>query len=100
MTVYDTIFATYLDEPLRRRATVAVVVSAKTILVEDPATANHANRLAWAKTAIKDARDMAERMMWGILSDATVRTNGTNSTDAQVQAAMDACIDTLAGLLA
>lgn len=96
LTAYETIYGLYLSTPLRRRIAVACVVAARGIFGENGATSNHANRLIWARQAIADVDAMALTVIWGVLSDNAVRTAGENATDAQVQSALDAVVDTFA----
>ena len=84
---------------LKQRATSAIAMSARSVLLEDVGTANHANRLKWANAAIANAETWCETMFWGILSNATVQTNGEASTDAQIQAAVDQSVNTFANAM-
>lgn len=78
------------------QATVAATVSAKTIVDESPSTTDHALRLAWAKLVLKQPLIYGPLFTYGIMQNSTIIANGTGaSTDAQVQAAMDALVPTL-----
>ena len=82
---------------LKNRTTAAIAKAATDVLNEDPGTANHANRLVWAGSALDNATAMAERMMWGVLSNATIQANGESSTDNDIQFVVNSLIDSYAG---
>lgn len=74
------------DSALRARITSAVAIAAEAIRIEDVATANHANRLIWAKDAWTDPEAMATRMLWAILSA------NESATVAQITGASEAAV--------
>lgn len=88
----------YQNNSLTHRTIVAVNVSAQKILVEPVNTPNHAQRLVWAKSALLDARQAADRMMWGLVSDPTVQSAGESITDAQLQVIVDSLVNTFSGV--
>jgi hypothetical protein len=63
---------------------VAVAANAFTILTEDPATANHATRVIWAKDALKNTASMGEQMLWGVVSSPTVIQLGESADDGSI----------------
>lgn len=76
----------YRAEAIYMRLTAAVAQNASYVLIEDGATANHANRVAWAKLAVLDPDAMAHKMAWlvtlnpaGQKSDDAVTDNDLNS---------------------
>lgn len=86
----------YTTDTLRTRVTAACAKAAWDVLYEDAGTANHANRILWAADVWRDAPAMAERMMWGVCANATVQANGEATTDADLQNAVNALINTFA----
>lgn len=89
--------ATATSQGIKARVTVAVATAAMAVLVESGATANHANRLVWAKASLKDAESEAERMFWGVVGDATFQAGPGSITDAQLQSIINGLVDTFAG---
>jgi hypothetical protein len=83
---------------LQQRVFVATVVAAESIRTENPATANHANRMKWAKAVFTNPSHEADRMMWAVLAankDAAIGAI-TGASDASVQTAVNNAIDILA----
>jgi len=94
MTLYDDIYALRGSANISNRVCVALIKASQDIYDEDPATTNHANRVIWANATITtDGSAEAQRFMWAVLADTTVRTAGEAATDAQIQSAVDANID-------
>ena len=98
--------ATYLElveasanGPLRQKISVACVVAAEAIRVEDALTANHAARLNWAKAVYKSPGDAADQMMWPVLAQnkAATLVQITGASDASIQTAVDAAIGVFTG---
>ena len=60
-----------------RQIVVAMVTAAQDIRNEDPGTANHTERLAWAEKVggAVGASRMAEKWRWRVLENATIRTS-------------------------
>lgn len=81
---------------LRNRAEVAVVTAAQNVLNEDPGVTNHANRALWSHWALKNSKKAAGQMMWGLVGNATIQSNGDASTDADIQFVIDGLIDSFA----
>lgn len=96
MAYIDTYNLRYESRDLTNRTEVAVTVAAQNILNEDEATANHANRALWAQWALKNSRQAAEQMMWGIVGNATIQANGDNSSDGDIQFVVDSLINSFA----
>lgn len=70
---------------LLNRLTVSVASQAYYIVTtEPPETANHTARLAWAKTALRSTRWMAETMALGVCGNPTVAAAGEGATDAEL----------------
>lgn len=97
--------ATYLEledlfgnGTLKAKIRAAVIIAAESIRTEDPATANHANRLIWAKQAFSNTESAVSEMLKATLAankDASV-AQITGASDATVQAAVDAAVDIFA----
>lgn len=86
----------YQTQGLKNRLTAACAKSAQYVLIEDPATVNHAQRLVWAHKTLADAPAMAEALMWGLLSNATVANAGEAATDNDIEYVVASLIDTFA----
>jgi hypothetical protein len=82
----------YESTNLKSRATAAVAKKAIDIL--DDAATETAQRIAWAHTALRDAKSMADQMMWSVIADSDIISNGESATDAQVLSAVAGAIDT------
>lgn len=90
------VYQLYHESNLKNRVEVAIAKAAVDIYKEDSGTANHAERLTWAKAAIQNTKTETERFIWGILADATIQTVGNSATDAQVISAVNAVVTALA----
>lgn len=90
----------YQTVTLKQRMIAAIAQASYDVLNEDAGTPNHANRVIWAYTTLADAQAMAERMMWGLISNATVAAAGDGSTDADIQFVVNSLIDSYANALA
>ncbi len=86
----------FSSSSLKNRVVAAVAKKAIDVLVESPATTNHANRVIWANAALRDAMGRAEEMMWAVIADAAILAAGEGSTDAQILTAVGNAIDTFA----
>lgn len=81
---------------LKNRTVAAIAKAAQDVLNESDQTANHTARVAWAKLALADAPAMAEKMLWGLLSNATIAGDGEAATDNDIQFVVNSLIDTFA----
>lgn len=88
MATYTDLYNLFSDAELRNKITVAVIVATETVRNEAPATANHANRLLWAKEALTNPSAMGSNMYLAVLAQ------NKSSTVAQIQNATDAVIQT------
>lgn len=98
MATYVELFELRSDSTLRNRVAVAMIVAAETIRNEDGGTANHANRLLWAKAVFEGSLSQAADMLAAVVAankDATVAAI-TTATDAAIQANVDAAVDIFA----
>ena len=100
MATYTDLFQIANDgDAFQKRVAVACVVAADTIRLEDPATAQHAERLAWAAAVLREPMAEAARMVWGVVAQNKSATAGqiTGATDAQIQTAVDSCVNLFLG---
>ncbi len=74
------------DGPTMYKVVAACAVQADVIRQESGGTANHANRLIWAKQAFSDPKGTATKMMWALMA-ANVA-----ATAAQIRSASDASV--------
>lgn len=86
----------YSSSNLKNRLTSAIADAAQDVLNEDAGTTNHAQRVVWAKAALADAQGMAEKMMWGLVGNATVASSGEASSDNDILFVVASLIDTYA----
>jgi hypothetical protein len=84
-------------DALRRKVRIAVVVAADLIRQETPGVAA---RRAWAREALQNPNAAADSMIWAILAQNRAFTFAqiTGATDAEVQTAVNAAVDLLAGV--
>jgi hypothetical protein len=85
------------DPALLKRVMTAVAVAAETIRAEDPATANHQSRVAWAKLALRNVDGAARGLMWILAAQnkALDVTQIQGATDVAIQNAVDSAIELL-----
>lgn len=80
---------TLLEDPaLKEKVSAACLIAAETVRTEDAGTANHANRLIWAKQTFKNPVGAGQNFLKALLA-----ANST-LTVAQLQGATDAAIQT------
>lgn len=94
MATYLELHSLFSDSDLQDRAEVACIAAAQTIAAEDPVTANHAARVAWARSAWSDPKGTARKLLMAILAankDAAV-TAIQGASDAQIQSNVDAAL--------
>lgn len=86
------------NSALRNKITVACLVAADTIRAENPATANHANRLIWAKRALEHPEEVGAEMTPAVLAQNASATVAaiTGATDAAIQTAVNNAVDLFA----
>lgn len=82
-----------------KRIQVAIWTASAVVLVEDAGVPNHADRLTYARKALAGniAPEALRRIALRLLTDANVATDGESVTDANLQIAIDALYDELAG---
>lgn len=94
MATYIELRTAASNTTLRQRVAVACVVAANDIREEDPGTANHTARLAWAKSVYASPETVASSVLWSVLAQnaglTIVQIEG--ASDAAIQTAVDAAI--------
>ena len=100
MATYEEIRGLFNNSGLINRVTVAIVVAAEAVRVEDVTTANHTERLAWAVVAFASPEPEAERALKSLVaSNKSLEVEAIKDvTDAQIQAKVDALVSMLAGV--
>lgn len=98
MATYDELLEANANTGLLNKVRVAVVVAATDIMLEADTTANHANRLLWAKSVFADPAVAGSRMMWPVLAQNRTFTLAqiTGAPDATVQEAVDNAVNVFA----
>jgi len=98
MATYSELFDLRSNSALKNKITVACVIASESIRTEDPGTANHAARLAWAKAVFAAPEAEAERMFMAVLAQNAAATVAaiTGATDAAIQTAVDAAVNVFA----
>ena len=98
MATYAELLQAAENPDLNNKIRVAVVIAAETVRTENVATANHTNRLLWAKAVFNSPNTEARRMLWAVLAQNKAATLAqiTGATDTAVQTAVDAAVDVFA----
>lgn len=98
MATHTELFSLRNNSELRNKVVSAVVIAAETVMNEDGGTANHVNRLLWAKAVFANPNSEAGRMFWAVLaanSAASLETI-TGASDSAIQTNVDDHIDLFA----
>jgi len=66
------------------------------VLNESSGTTNHTNRLAWAKATLKDPESVMSTMIWLVLQNATIISDGTTFVENDIQFVVNSYVDLLA----
>ena len=74
----------YKEGWLHDRGEVSMIKSADYIMIEDPATPDHANRLKWANWAVRSSAVAIIAFLWPLAIDPNVLTKGEGITDAEI----------------
>lgn len=80
------------------RCASACLIAAQAVQVEADATANHANRVKWAKRVFADPSAAGQQMLRAVLAANNTATLAqiNAAADATIQAAVNSSVDTLA----
>ena len=98
MAEYSEIFDLRRNQVVLDKVTVAIIVAVETVFAEAGGTANHANRLIWAREASVSPAPMAQVFMGLVLAanrSATV-ANIIGATDLAIQTNVDDTVDDFA----
>lgn len=90
---------TLLEDPaLKEKVSAACLVAAEAIRTEDDQTANHTNRLKWAKGVMTDPVKAGDDMLKAVLAAnaGASLASITGATDATIQTAVDAAVNIFA----
>lgn len=101
MATYDELLAlatTSTGSALAARIQVAAVIAASKIASELDTTANHANRLKWAKSVFQNSGQAARDLLWIVLAANAAASSAAiaAASDALIQTAVDAAVNVLA----
>ena len=98
MATYDELLQANANTGLLNKVRVAVVVAATNIMTEADTTANHANRMLWAKSVFSDPAEAGQKMMWPVLAQNKAATLAqiVAADDATVQTKVDAAVNVFA----
>jgi hypothetical protein len=84
------------DCPLWRKAYVRAMKLAGDVINENPATANHANRVIWANAVLADPTPKVQEMKTHILLNATIGANPNGATSNDVEFVISGLINAFA----
>lgn len=95
MATYTELFGLHNNSALKNKVMSAVVIAAETVMNEDGGTANHANRLVWAKAVFANPSNEADRMFWAVLAANSALSIAAieSASDSAIQANVDDHID-------
>lgn len=98
MATYLELYGLQNNSDLRNKISVAVVIAAEAIRTESDQTANHTNRLVWAKQALENPAAEAQRMTWGVLAQNSTLTVAqiTGASDANILTAVQSAVNLFA----
>ena len=98
MATYQELFDLRPNQVLLDKITVAIIVAAETVYAEAGGTANHANRIIWAREASINPRSMAKVFMSAVLAANKTATvaNIIDASDAAIQTNVEDVIDNFA----
>jgi len=98
MATYTELRTLINDGTLKDKVSIALLIASEAIRVEDAGTANHANRLKWAKKVLQDPDGNADDVLRSLLAQkasASVATI-TGASDATIQTAVNNSVNTFA----
>lgn len=90
---------TLLEHPqLKEKVSAACLIAAEAIRIEDGQTANHANRLKWAKSVLEDPVGAGADMLRAVLAanNTAPLASITGASDATIQSAVNAAVNIFA----
>ena len=90
----------YVHTLLRQRTQIAIESAAYDVLNEDPATANHANRILWANDTLAYPERMTNLEMAMVVQNPTIQAEGDNAADGDIQFVVNGLVDYFANAIA
>lgn len=98
MATYEELKTLESNSALQNKVEIAIWVAANAIAAEDDQTANHANRLKWAKSALRDPGGSKDDFLRYLLAanKAVAVATITAASDATVQTHVDAAVNIFA----
>ncbi len=99
MASYEELYGERQNASLKKKITIALVISANEIISEAGSIPGHALRFTWAKEVIANPTIVAGQVLLILLAknkDSSIATI-QNATDTIVQSAVDSVINLLAG---
>ena len=90
----------YTHTLLKQRSQIAIESAAYDVINEDAGTANHANRIIWANTALNNPEKLTSVEMSLIVQNPTIAAAGDDATDSDIQFVVNGLIDPIANGLA
>ena len=99
MAYTDIYTAATTSSTLLQQTAVAIKKAAFDITNESEGTANHAQRLQWARNVhLTDEAPVkwAKKMIWRVLDNATIQADPTAATDNDVQFVVNSLVDEFA----
>lgn len=99
MATYTELNTLSTDAALLARIKAAVAIAADTIRQEANSAPNNLQRKAWAREALKDPETAAVNVVWLVLAQNRSFTASqiTSGSDANLQTAVDAAVNIMAG---
>ena len=85
--------ATVPDHVLRKQTAVALHKAAVDVMNEDPATAEHSQRMAWARRVLDDPEGWAAKVIWKVMENAAIQAAPTTSSDGDVQFVVNSMVN-------
>ena len=98
MATYEELKNAESNGTLQNKVEVAIWIAAEAISNEDSGTTNHANRLKWAKAALRDPAGAKDDFLRYLLAanDDVAESSILAATDATVQAHVNNAVDIFA----
>lgn len=98
MATYAELLQATENAALYNKIRIAVLLSAEIVRLEAVGTANHANRLLWAKAVFLNPDAEAKRMVNAVIAQnaAVTLAQITGASDSTVQTAVNAAVDVFA----
>src|ERR1700745_111523 len=90
----------YMHTLLRQRTPIAIESAALDVLNEDPAPANHTNRILWANDTLAYPERMMSLEMAMLVQNPTIQAEGDNAADGDIQYVINGLVDYYANAIA